>query len=316
MPVAETFTFEDENGQSLSAIAQLDTMVTVVDAGSFMNDFSSWDDLAERKIGLSDDDTRNIVDLLVDQIEFANVIVINKTDLISKAQLVQLSELLRKLNPQSQILFCENGQVPIRSLLGTGLYSLSEAESRPDWLKTPRGEEQSETDEYGISSFAYQSRRPFHPKRLSDAMDQDMAEGLFSGVLRSKGLIWIASKHDWAYEWSQAGCSIRIDPKGWWWAAAPEDAWPQDEEGLAIVRRNFVGQYGDRRQELVFIGNAMDELNTRQILDQCLLTDEEYERGPSGWSELSDPFPAIELEEEESEPDKAKLNESVEETII
>ncbi|WP_040769880.1 zinc metallochaperone GTPase ZigA [Novipirellula maiorica] len=295
MPVAETFTFEDEQGDSLSLVAELDTMVTVVDAGNFMKDFGSLDDLTDRRLGLSEEDTRNIVDLLVDQVEFADVIIVNKTDLVSPYELEQLTQILRRLNADAKILCTTESRIELSEIMGTGLFSLSEAESQPGWLAVPRGEEETETEEYGISDFVYRRERPFHPKRLIKALDADMQEGLFTGVLRSKGLMWIASRHDWAYDWSQAGCSIRMNPAGFWWAAAPQDEWPDDEESVAEIRAKFVGEHGDRRQELVFIGNAMDRERITEILDACLLTDLEYVLGPKDWARFEDPLPPIEL---------------------
>ncbi|QDS88113.1 Putative metal chaperone YciC [Rosistilla ulvae] len=296
LPVAETFTFEDEEGESLSMLAELDTMVTVVDAGNFMKDFGSWDDLADRRMGLSEGDTRNIVDLLVDQVEFANVIIVNKTDLVSPYDLEQLNRILRKLNAKAKILNTTESRCELAEIMGTGLFSLDEAEAQPEWLAVPRGQEETETEEYGISSFVYRSERPFHPKRLTEALDGDMDDGLFSGVLRSKGLMWIASRHDWAYDWSQAGCSIRMNPAGFWWAAAPDDAWPDDEALVADIRSKFVGEHGDRHQELVFIGNAMAPQRIANILDACLLTDLEFTQGPELWANFEDPLPGIELQ--------------------
>lgn len=301
MPVAETFTFEDQEGNSLSKLADLDTMVTVVDAANFMNEYRSYDDLTDRGLGLNEEDKRNIVDLLVDQVEFANVIVINKTDLVTPYDLEQLTTLIRKLNDRAKIIHSTEGRVPLNEVLGTGLFSLTEAEQQPEWLAVPRGQESTETEEYGISSFVFRSRRPFHPQRLSDALDANLEDGMFTGVLRSKGIVWIASKNDWAYDWSQAGCSIRIDPAGYWWSAAPEDHWPDDDEYIANIKSEYEGPYEDRRQELVFIGNAMEESSIRKILENCLLTDIEFAEGPDYWAQLSDPFPAIEADESEEE---------------
>ena len=300
MPVAETFTFEDEEGNSLSQITELDTMVTVVDAGNFMKDFGSWDDLADRRMGLDDEDDRNIVDLLVDQVEFANVIVINKTDLVSPYDLEQLDQIIGRLNPNAEILHATEGRVPLSAILGTGQFQLAEAEGMPEWLAVPRGQEPTETEEYGISSFVYRRDRPLHPKRLNDALDGDLDDGLFRGVLRSKGLMWIASRHDWAYHWSQAGCSIRMNPAGFWWAATPEEEWPDDEELITEIRSNSGGEHGDRHQELVFIGQGLDQQRIERILDHCLLTDLEFVQGPGAWSHLEDPLPAIEFETEET----------------
>lgn len=296
MPVAETFTFEDEEGNSLSLIADLDTMVSVVDAANFMKDFGSWDDLTDRRLGLNEDDTRNIVDLLVDQVEFANVIVVNKTDLVSPHELEQLNRILRQLNANAKIINTTESRVDLTEIMGTGLFSLSEAEAQPEWRAVPRGEEETETEEYGISNFVYRRERPFHPKRLTDALDADMEAGMFTGVLRSKGLMWIASRHDWAFDWSQAGCSIRMAPLGLWWAAAPDDEWPADDQSIAEIQAKFVGEHGDRHQELVFIGNAMNQERIIQILDDCLLTDLEYVQGPEHWANLESTFPPIEVE--------------------
>ena len=299
LPVAETFTFLDEAGQSLSQVAELDTMVTVVDAGSFMKDFGSWDALTDRRMGLNEEDDRNIVDLLVDQVEFANVIIINKTDLISPYDLEQLEQIIKRLNSDAEILHSTESRVPLAKILGTSRFQIEEAEEMPDWLATPRGEEETETEEYGISSFVYRRTRPFHPQRLNDALDGNMEEGLFHGVLRSKGLMWIASRNDWAYDWSQAGCSIRMNPAGFWWAAASEEEWPTDEEEIATIRSRMNGEYGDRHQELVFIGQGLDQQAVERHLDSCLVTDLEFAQGPAAWSEFEDPFPPIEIETEE-----------------
>ena len=294
MPVAETFTFADGAGRSLSSLAQLDTMVTVVDAGNFFRDFGSMDDLSERQMGVDKNDHRIIVDLLVDQVEFANVIIINKTDLIEPYDLEQLERLIRRLNPSAEILRSRESQVPLDKVMGTGLFQLSEAEASPGWLAVPRGEEESETDEYGISHFVYRRDRPFHAARFAQAMNGAFREGQpLQGVLRSKGLMWVASRNDWAYDWSHAGCSIRMNPAGHWWAAVPKEEWPQDETALAAIKAKVTGEYGDRHQELVFIGHQIDEARIREALDQCLLTDSEFAQGADAWTEYDDPFPAI-----------------------
>jgi G3E family GTPase len=184
-------------------------------------------------------------------------------------------------------------------IMGTGRFQLSEAESSPEWLAVPRGEEQTETEEYGISHFVYRRDRPFHPQRLTRVLDDEFDEGLFAGVLRSKGLMWIASRNDWAYDWSQAGCSIRMTPAGYWWAAAPNESWPDDEEAIAEIAAKLTGPHGDRHQELVFIGHGMDPSRVTEILDRCLLTDLEFVQGPEFWAGFEDPLPAIELEVEE-----------------
>lgn len=295
MPVAETFTFADEDGNSLSNLGELDTMVTVVDAGNFFKDFGSWENLTDRRLGVNEDDRRNIVDLLVDQVEFANVIVVNKTDLVSRFELEQIEQIIRRLNPGTAILHSQESRVPLEEVMGTGRFQLSEAESSPGWLEVPRGQEQAETEEYGISHFVYRRDRPFHAARFSDAMKRGFAEGRpMNGVLRSKGLMWIASRNSWAYDWSQAGCSVRMNPAGLWWAAAPKDEWPGDEDAIAEISAKLTGPYGDRHQELVFIGHEMDAARITETLDQCLLTDSEFALGPNAWRGFDDPFPPIE----------------------
>ena len=304
MPVAETFTFEDEEGESLSSVAELDTMVTVVDAANFLKDFGSWDDLRDRKMALSEEDERNIVDLLVDQIEFANVIIVNKTDLVSSQQVGLVKKIISHLNSSATILESTKSRVSPAKILGTGKFELSQAEElSSEWLAVPRGEEETETEEYGISSFVFRSDRPFHPQRLWDAVGDDMEEGLFRGVLRSKGIAWIASRHDWAYNWSQAGCSVLLEPAGFWWASAPKDSWPEEKEVIAEIEARMIHEYGDRQQELVFIGQNLDQEHVTRVLKECQLTDEEYELGPPSWEHFVDPMPPIVFDTEEEYPE-------------
>ncbi len=204
LPVAETFTFVDETGQTLSEVARLDTLVTVVDALNFWKDFHTADELNERGIGVDETDARNVVDLLVDQVEFANVIVLNKVDLVSEAELGRIESLLRSLNPEARIVRSKFGRVPSNEILNTGLFTFDEAESHEDWLAEPRGTHVPETDEYGISSFVYRARRPFHPQRLWNLLQ----EHWFHAVLRSKGYVWLASRPEIACQWSQAGSVV------------------------------------------------------------------------------------------------------------
>ncbi|MDA7909365.1 GTP-binding protein [bacterium] len=304
VPVAETFTFEDEDGETLSEVAELDTMVTVVDAANFLKDFGSWDDLQDRNIALSKEDERNIVDLLVDQVEFANVIVVNKTDLITQEQIGMIKKIISQLNSSATVLESTKSRVSLDKILGTGKFRLDEAQDlSPEWLAIPRGEEESETEEYGISNFLFRSDRPFHPQRIWDAVGDDMEDGLFKGVLRSKGIAWIASRHDWAYNWSQAGCSVLLDPAGFWWASAPPESWPEEQEVLVEIEARMIHEYGDRQQELVFIGQNLERDHVTRVLESCLLTDEEYELGPSSWEHFQDPMPPIEVEDEYSTSD-------------
>jgi G3E family GTPase len=242
MPVAETFTFEDENGFSLSSLAQIDCMVTVVDAPNFLRDFCSHDRLADRKQAVTESDERTLVDLLTDQIEFANIIIINKADCVAAADLATVSGMVRSLNPKARVIETTEGEVPPAAILNTGLYSLAEAEKSPGWLDslvhhTP------ETEEYGISNFIYQRRRPFHPARFYDLLAQE-----WPGVIRSKGLFWLASRPDHAGFWSQAGAVGRNRCAGHFWAAIPKDHRPADPASLEALERSWEDPWGDRRQ--------------------------------------------------------------------
>ncbi|MDX1928130.1 MAG: GTP-binding protein, partial [Pirellulaceae bacterium] len=288
MPVAETFAFEDEEGRCLGDLAQLDTMVTVIDAANFLTEYGSSDGLKDRGMELNDQDERNLVDLLTDQVEFANVIIINKLDLVGPEQVDALERIVHKLNPGAKLLRTYHCQVDLKEILNTGLFDMEQAEAMRGWMEQPRGKETSEIDEYGISSFIYRARRPFHPERLF---------GLFSsqamaGVLRSKGFAWIATRNEDVFLWSQAGCSIKLLPEGVWWADVEDpEEWPEDEAECASICKDFVGEYGDRRQELVFIGIDMERSLLEFELNHCLLTDEEFECGPAVWSAFNDPFP-------------------------
>ncbi|KAA0139382.1 GTP-binding protein [Gimesia chilikensis] len=292
MPVAETFTFADEEGRSLSNFAQLDTLVTVIDAANFQRDYQSHEDLVDRELGLSEDDRRNIVDLLIDQIKFANIILINKADLVSRQELEQLHSVIQHLNPKAQILESSFGKVDLKQVLGTGLFDMDSASTHTGWLETPRSEIHSEVDEYGVQSFTYQARRPFHPERLWRALDRD--DSWLEHVLRSKGFAWLASQHNIANLWSHAGISMRFDPAGYWWAATKPEEWNIDQNQQREILSRYEGQYGDRRQELVFIGRDMDETLIRKILDRCLLQDSEWIDGPEVWSTYPDPFQVTE----------------------
>jgi G3E family GTPase len=297
LPVAETFTFADDEGHSLADVARLDTMVTVVDAKNFLNDFGSADDLMDRVMGLGNDDTRNVVDLLVDQVEFADVILLNKCDLVNDEELLTILGILRNLNPKARLIEIQRGHVDPRAILGTRLFDFDQAAANPDWLAVPRGSERPETDEYGITSFVYRARKPFHTQRLWDLLGSE--DGPLQGVIRSKGFIWLASRHDCLYVWSQAGVSIQLSPGGNWWDATPPEYWPEDEKSLAYIQKDFDGACGDRRQEIVFIGMDLERDRIERLLKNCLLTDAEMSLGPTAWSEFSDPLPPIALGDEE-----------------
>lgn len=294
LPVAETFTFEDENGQSLSNSARLDTMVTVVDACNFLHDFDSVDELRDRSIGLNEEDDRDIARLLVDQIEFANVIIINKVDLLTDEQRAVLRRMIGSFNPEARLLEASFGKVDLDEILNTGSFSEEWAETLPDWLATPRDVVESESDEYGIESFAYRARRPFHPERFYEFF----TNGGFEDVLRSKGYVWVASRMDLAGMWQQAGRVGMLQCEGSWWSAIPVDEWPDDPELHDEINHLSLPPYGDRRQELVVIGHDLDEADFRSRLDLCLLTDEEFEAGPEVWASYNDPIPEWEFLDE------------------
>lgn len=302
MPVAETFTFADEDGQSLSDIAQLDTMVTVVDACNFLRDFGSADDLVDRSLGLGDEDRRNVVDLLTDQVEFANVILLNKCDLVDASEKTAIIGILRNLNPKARIIETTRGSLDIAAVVGTGLFSIDEASAQPGWLEVPRGSEQPETDEYGVTSFVYRARRPLHAGRIMARMDLD--DGFLAGVIRSKGFVWFAQRHDATFMWGQAGVSYQLSPAGLWWSAAPKEEWPEDlpenAELIKDIRSDFDGPYGDRSQEIVFIGIDMERETVESLLNECLLTDDKMAEGPEVWADYEDPLPVVDWDEVEA----------------
>ena len=295
LPVAETFTFEDENGVSLDKIAQLDTMVTVVDAFNFLKDYRSSDSIHERGQSLGEEDDRNVVDLLIEQIEFCDVIIINKADLVSDSDLLCLLSILSTLNPRAKQHVAQFGKVPLDAVLETGLFNFEQASQAPGWLQEMRGEHIPETVEYGIASFVYLARRPFHPQRFWSLINGD-----WDNVLRSKGWFWLASRTDLCGSWSQAGGACRHGTTGLWWSAVDESEWPDDTDFRASIAEKFDGVWGDRRQELVFIGVNMDEAGWRAQLDACLLNDAEMALGVQGWRALADPFPAWLMLDDES----------------
>lgn len=285
LPVAETFTFEDEDGVSLGDLARLDTMVTVVDAGAFFNDFLSLDLLGDRNLAVSELDERSIVDLLIDQIEFANIIIINKIDRVSPADLQRLEAAIMRLNPDAEIIHATWGMVEPHRILNTGRFDFDEAAQAPGWMQVLRGEEQPETEEYGIGSFVYRAHRPFHPQRFWEYLHAD-----WGTVLRSKGLFWLASRHDQVGVWSQAGGLGRTEPGGLWWASVPQSEWPDELEERMAVLEVWQEPWGDRRQEIVVIGMDLDKAQITADLDACLLNDEELAARPEAWRAYADPF--------------------------
>lgn len=295
LPVAETFTFTQEDGSSLAALARLDTMVTVVDAYNFLLDYKDAESLVERGIGLDTEDDRNIVDLLIDQVEFANVIVINKIDKVSSEELSFLQSLLRQLNPDARQILAQQGRVPLEAILGTGAFDFEKAATSPGWLQQLRGEKTSETETYGITSMVYKAKRPFHPERfykvLEDAWEQ--------GIIRAKGFVWLATRHDQMGILSLASRSCILEPGGFWLAAQPPAEWDLDPRELEEVKAEWDPAWGDRCQELVWIGRDFDSKQWEAQLEACLLTAGEMSEGAGRWSELPDPFPEWQIVTEE-----------------
>ncbi len=287
MPVAETFTFADEEGKGLSDVARLDTMVTVVDASAFPKDLGQGEELQERDLAAGEEDERTIDELLIEQVEFADVLVISKADLTSEEDLAELRGLLTRLNPNAEQILADHGKVDPRAILDTGKFDFEKAANQPGWLQVLRGEEASEIDEYGVGSFVYRARRPFHPDRLYTLLETDDA---WSGVLRSKGWLWLATRNDLVGMWQQAGGACTMSCAGAWWAATPKEEWPEDPDFAEEYKEQWAEPWGDRRQELVVIGVNVDEAHLRETLDTCLLDDAEMAQGPEAWLQFEDPF--------------------------
>ncbi|MEM0951603.1 MAG: zinc metallochaperone GTPase ZigA [Cyanobacteria bacterium P01_H01_bin.74] len=302
LPVAETFTFADEDGKSLSDVAELDTMVTVVDAFNFLKDYEEGLDLKEKNLELSDEDDRTIVDLLIDQVEFSNVIVINKADLIPEEDIVKLENILKRLNPSAKCIRSSFGKLPLSDILNTGMFDFEKASEAPGWLKELRGEHVPETEEYGISSFVYRANRPFHPERFEKFLNEG-----WESVLRSKGFFWLATRMDYTMIWSQAGGACRIEPGPSWWAVIPDDEWPEEPELRKEIFSIWQKPWGDRRQEMVFIGMDMEKDGLIDRLNHCLLTDEEFNTETLSFMQLPDPFPQYPTAD--NDPDNTAISE-------
>ncbi len=294
LPVAVTFVFEDEEGRALSEFARLDTMVSVVDARAFLDDFASQDFLADRGEALGEEDERTLADLLADQVEFADVLVINKADLVSADELEHLKAFLRSMNREADILTTTYGEVPLDRILGTGKFDFDRASAAPGWLQELDGNRIPETEEYGISSLVFRARRPFHPQRF-----WDFVNGAWPGVVRAKGFFWLSSRMEVVGSLSQAGVMREYGPAGAWWAALPEGVDEDDPDVAVMLETLWEEPWGDRRQELVFIGQYLDREALEERLEACLLSSEEMALGVSGWSDLDDPFPEWIAEEVE-----------------
>jgi len=288
LPVAETFTFADEKGVSLSDVARLDTMVTVVDAFNFLKDYDDAKYLQDTGESLGEDDERSVADLLVDQVEFADVILISKIDLVDQSDLHKLKGILRSLNTTAKIIPITKGQVEIDDVLNTGLFNFDKAQEAPGWLKEMRGDHTPETEEYGISSFTFVARRPFYPDKFYEFVHNT---NKFGKLIRSKGYFWLGSRLEYAGQWSQAGGIARYGFAGMFWKSVPKQNWPTDEESLKIIKQNWEEPFGDMRQELVFIGQGLDKDAMIGALENCLVTEDDLLKGEEFWTTLNDPFP-------------------------
>lgn len=291
LPVAETFTFADEQGVSLSDVATLDTMVTIVDAVNFTKDFEAARSLQETGESLGDDDQRSVSDLLVDQVEFADVILISKTDLVQAAEVEQLTATLKALNTHARIIPISLGNIDTDEVLNTGRFDFEKASQAPGWLQEMRGEHVPETEEYNISSFSYRARRPFHPQKFFEFLHSTEK---FGHLIRSKGYFWLATRPEFAGQWSQAGGIAQYGFAGMFWKAVPKENWPTDQEYLDSIAENWIEPFGDMRQELVFIGQGLDQTAMIDALDDCLLSEDDVLQGKQYWVTLADPFPAWE----------------------
>ena len=286
LPVATTFEFRDENGRSLSDVAQLDTMVTVVDAASLLADYSSDDLLADRGDTAGDGDNRTLVDLLVEQIEFADVVILNKTGSATTEHLDAARKIVVALNPDARLIETDFGRVALRDVLGTGLFDMAKAEQHPLWFKELHGfkDHMPETEEYGIRSFVYRAKLPFDPARFHAFINRS-----WPGVVRAKGFFWLATRPHHVGELSQAGPMVRTSKMGLWWSAVPKAQWPDDPGFLAMMKPCLDPVWGDRRQEIVFIGaDPMNQTTLEAELDDCLVDAGSFT--PERWRTLPDPF--------------------------
>ena len=294
-PVADTFTFAIGNGTPLSEVAELDTMVTVVDAVNFLEDLRLGKDLKSLAQAATEDHPRTVADLLTEQAEFANVIILNKTDLIDEEALATVEGFIEHLNPHALKLRASFGRIAPSQIMGTGRFDFEIAKQSKGWQLTLRDDGASEVEEYGVSSFVFRSRRPFHPQRFHDLLEQK-----WEGVLRSKGFFWLATRLDKIGVWSQAGRVARLDFGGFWWAAVPPEYWPDSPVIEEEIKRKWDSEVGDCRQELVFIGIGMNENTISELLEDCLLTETEFNEGIEAWKGFKDPFPKWSLTVEEA----------------
>ena len=287
LPVAATFEFRDEAGVSLADVARLDTMVTVVDAVNLLNDFSSHEFLSQRGESLGDDDDRTLVNLLTEQIEFADVIVLNKVGDANAGQVESARKIIRSLNADAKIVETNYSDVQADRILDTGLFDFQKAHEHPMWAKELYGfaDHVPETEEYGVSSEVYRARAPFDPTKIVDLLN-----GEIPGVIRAKGHFWVATRPEWVIEFSLAGALSTIKPLGHWWAHVPIERWPSEGSGRAYLEEKWAEPWGDRRQEIVFIGADFDWPTLKQRLDACLIADAGLET-IEALPDLPDPLP-------------------------
>ena len=289
LPVAATFNFRTEEGDSLEDVSRLDTMVTVVDAANLLRNYASTDFLKDRGESLGEEDNRSLVDLLVDQIEFADVILLNKIDAATPGQIDAARKIIRSLNPDADLIETSMSRVPLDKVLNTGRFDHEKAEEHPLWFKELYGfaDHKPETEEYGVRSFVYRARRPFHPEKF-----HAFIKASWPGVIRAKGHFWLATRPEWVGALSQAGALVHHEAMGFWWANVPKARWPDHPEWRQHIARTWDPVYGDRRQEIVFIGADMDEAAIRGRLDGCLVGDANAKTmQPAAWKKLKDPFP-------------------------
>jgi G3E family GTPase len=295
MPVAATFDFTSEDGDSLNDVAVIDNMVTVVDAVNLLADYGSTDFLSARGQAVGDEDKRRLVSLLTEQIEFANTIVVNKCDLVDAERLAQVRAVIHALNPKARVVQAVRSEVALAEILGTRRFRLDEAYQMPGWVQELEGRHLPESEAYGLRSFVYRAREPFHPQRLHDFLQAPV-----TGLIRSKGYFWLASRPDWVASLSGAGKLMNIEPVGRWWAASPKSRWPA--ELRPGIEARWQEPWGDRHQEIVFIGDRhLDEAAVRAALDRCRLNFTETRKGIKAWAALPDPFPGWQRSAEPAE---------------
>lgn len=287
LPVAATFDFTTEEGESLNDVARIDTMVTVVDAFNLLADYSSTDLLSQRGEVAGDEDNRSLAGLLTDQIEFADVVVVNKIDKVDATRRDEVAAVVKALNPTADIIYADHGRIPLKAILGTGKFDLERASAMPGWARELEGLHTPETEAYGITSFVLRSHEPLHPWRFSSFMDMPLP-----GLIRAKGYVWLASRPEWVVNYSRAGNTATHEPVGRWWAAAPRERWPgKGTPERQNIDARWKEPFSDRLNEVVFIGRNMDRAAIEEAWKAIHLNFTETRKGMKAWRELRDPFP-------------------------